>query len=61
MASGSEVQLIILRLETWQHPGRHGAERAESSTSCSEGKQLTVSYVARRRVSKPTPIVTYLL
>jgi hypothetical protein len=26
--------------EAWQHPGRHGAgEGAESSTSCSEGKQ----------------------
>jgi hypothetical protein len=25
--------------EAWQHPARHGAGGAESSTSCSEGKQ----------------------
>ena len=34
---GSEVQSIIIKAGTWQHSGRHGAEGAESSTSCSEG------------------------
>ena len=28
----SEVQSIIIKVGTWQHSGRHGAERAESST-----------------------------
>ena len=26
--TGSEVQSIILKAGTWQHPGRHGAGRA---------------------------------
>jgi hypothetical protein len=34
---GLEVQSIIIKAETWQHPGRHGAGGAESSTSASEG------------------------
>jgi len=34
--AGSEVQSII-KVGTWQHPGRHGAGGAESSTSSSEG------------------------
>jgi hypothetical protein len=29
--TGSEVQFIIIKAGTWQHPGRHGAGRAESS------------------------------
>jgi hypothetical protein len=33
----SEVQSIILKAGTWQHPSRHGAEGAESSTSSSKG------------------------
>jgi hypothetical protein len=37
--TGSEVQSIIIKVGAWQHPGRHGARRAESSTSSSEGKQ----------------------
>ena len=28
-----EVQSIIIKAGAWQHPGRHGADRAESSTS----------------------------
>ena len=32
-----EVQSIIIKVGTWQHPGRHGAGGAESSTSSSEG------------------------
>jgi hypothetical protein len=35
--TGSEVQSIIIKVRTWQHPGRHGAGGAESSTSSSEG------------------------
>jgi hypothetical protein len=35
--AGSEVQSIIIKVGTWHHPGRHGADRAESSTSSSEG------------------------
>jgi hypothetical protein len=34
--TGSEVQFII-NTGTWQCSGRHGAGRAESSTSSSEG------------------------
>jgi hypothetical protein len=35
--TGSEVQSIIVKARAWQHPGRHGAGVAESSTSSSEG------------------------
>jgi hypothetical protein len=35
--TGSEVQSIIIKAGTWQHPDRHGAGGAESSTSLSEG------------------------
>jgi hypothetical protein len=43
-----------------QHPGRHGAGGAESSTSYSKGQQeKTGSQAARKRVSKPTPTVTH--
>jgi hypothetical protein len=37
--TGSEIQFIIIKVGTWQHSGRPGAEGAESSTSCSKGKQ----------------------
>jgi hypothetical protein len=38
----SAVQSIIIKVGIWQHPGRYGAGRAESSTSSSEGcKQNT--------------------
>ena len=33
----SEVQSIIINVEAWQCPGRHGAGGNESSTSSSEG------------------------
>jgi hypothetical protein len=33
----TEVQFIIIKARAWQHPGRHGAGGAESSTSSSEG------------------------
>jgi hypothetical protein len=35
--TGSEVQSIINKVGAWQCPGRHGADRAESSTTSSEG------------------------
>jgi hypothetical protein len=35
--TGSEVQSITIKVETWQHLGRLGAGRTESSTSSSEG------------------------
>jgi hypothetical protein len=35
--TGSKVQSIIIKAGRWQHPGRHGADRVESSTSSSEG------------------------
>jgi len=34
--TGTEVQSIIIKAGTWQHPGRLGAGKAESSTSSSE-------------------------
>ena len=36
--TSSEIQSIIIKMGTWQHPGRHGTEGAESSTSSSEGR-----------------------
>jgi hypothetical protein len=36
--TGSEVQSIIIKAGTWQHPGRYGAGGAESSPSSSEGR-----------------------
>jgi hypothetical protein len=35
--AGSEIQSIIIKVGTEQHPGRHGARGTESSTSSSEG------------------------
>jgi len=35
--TGSEVQSIIIKAGTWQHPGRHGAGGAGRSTSSSKG------------------------
>jgi hypothetical protein len=35
--TGSEVQSIFIKMGAWQHPGRHGAGRAEISTTSSEG------------------------
>jgi hypothetical protein len=44
----SEVQSIIIKAEAWQHPGRHGAGRAESSTSSSEGCWQNTGFQAAR-------------
>jgi hypothetical protein len=30
--TGLEVQAIIIKARSWQHPGRHGAGEAASST-----------------------------
>ena len=35
--TGSEIQSIIIKAGAWQHPGMHGAGRAESSTTSPEG------------------------
>jgi hypothetical protein len=35
--TGSEVQSIIFTVGEWQYPGKHGAGRAESSSSSSKG------------------------
>jgi hypothetical protein len=54
--------VILIKAGTWQHLGRHGAERAESSTSLSEPCWQDTSFQeARVRVLKPTPTVIYLL
>jgi hypothetical protein len=58
--TGLEVQFIIVKAGTWQCPGRHGAGGAESSTSCSKGKQKIGIQGARMTVLKPTPIMTHL-
>jgi len=60
--TGSEVQSIIIKVGTWQHPGRHGAGGAESSASSSEGRQEKTGFqAARMRVLKPVPTVTHFL
>jgi hypothetical protein len=59
--TGSEVQSII-KIGAWQHPGRHGAGGAESSTSSTKDPQKKIdSHVVRRRVSLSTPTMTYFL
>jgi hypothetical protein len=35
--TGLEIQSIITKVRTWEHPGRHGAGGSENSTSSSEG------------------------
>jgi hypothetical protein len=50
--TGSEVQSIIITAGARQHPGRHDAGGAESSTSCSKGKQ-------EKTVLKTMPTVTH--
>jgi hypothetical protein len=58
--TGSEVQFII-NSGTWQHPGRHGAGEAKSSTSSSEGCWQNIGFqVVRMSVLKPIPTVTHL-
>jgi hypothetical protein len=50
----TEFQFIIIKVGTWQHPGRHGAGGAESSTSSFEGFQEDTNFQAvRTRVLKP--------
>jgi hypothetical protein len=63
--AGLQVQRfspLSSRQETWQHPGRHGAGGAESSTSSCKGiQEQTVFQASRPRVSKSILIVTYFL
>ena len=35
--TGSEAQSVIIKVRTWQYPGRHVSDRAENSTYSSEG------------------------
>jgi hypothetical protein len=45
-----------------QCPGKHVVGGAESSTSCSKGKNEKTGFqTARRKVSKPTPKVIHIL
>jgi hypothetical protein len=60
--TGSEVQSIIIKVGTWQHPDRHGTGGAESYTSSSIGRQEKTGFqAARTRVLKTTPTVIHLL
>jgi hypothetical protein len=46
--TGLEVQSIITKLGTGQHPGRYGAKGAESSTSSCEGCWQNTNFQAAR-------------
>ena len=60
LLTGSEIQSIIIKAETYQHPGRHVQEEL-SSTSSSKGRQEKTDFQAVwRRVLKPTTTVTHL-
>jgi hypothetical protein len=52
--TGSEVQSIIIKMGTWQHTGRHGAE-TESSTSSSGVLLLTPRQLGWEYLS-PSPL-----
>jgi hypothetical protein len=54
---GLAYSLLSSRLEAWHHQGSTGRAGSSRSTSCSEGKQKTVSHMARKMVSKATPTV----
>jgi hypothetical protein len=58
--AGSEVQSIIIKVGTWQHPGRHGSGEAESSTSYlkAASRILATRQLGLERVLNPTPTVT---
>jgi hypothetical protein len=50
------------RQEAWQRPGRYGTGGAESSTSCSKGKQEKTGFQAARiQVLNPISTVTQFL
>jgi hypothetical protein len=52
---GSEIQSIIIKMETQQHPSRHGAGGAGCSTSSSEGCRQSIDFqAARMRVLSPS-------
>jgi hypothetical protein len=54
--TGSEVQCVIIKVEGWQHLGRHGTGRAERSTSSSEVSQWKTDFqAARMRAISPHP------
>jgi hypothetical protein len=53
--TGSEAQSIIIMMGAWQHPGRHGAGEAESSTSSSEGKQEKTGFCRQPGENSQSP------
>jgi hypothetical protein len=56
--TGLEVLSIIIKVGTWQCPGRHGTGRAESCISSSKGRQEKIDFqAARKRVLKLMPTV----
>ena len=60
--TGSEVQPIIIKVGTWQHPDRHGTGVAESSTPSSKVCYHNTCFkAARMTFLKPIPTVTHLL
>jgi hypothetical protein len=48
----SEVQSIIIKAGTWQHPGRHGAGEAESSTSSDKDLKAASRTLTSRQIGK---------
>jgi hypothetical protein len=54
--TGLEVQSIIIKVGTWQYPGRHGTGGAESSMSSSKGCWWKTDFQATRvRILYPHP------
>ena len=60
--TGSEVQSLIIKEGTWQHPGKHGVGEAESSTSLSKDQEEKTGFkAARMKVLKYPTTVAYFL
>ena len=57
---GSEVQSIIIKMGTWEHPGRNDTGGTESSTSSSEGCQQTTLLLGSQDESLKTTVVHLL-
>jgi hypothetical protein len=51
----------IIKVGTWQNPGKHDVGKAESSISHSKGKQKIGFQAGRTRILKPMPTVTHFL
>jgi hypothetical protein len=50
----SWLQSIIMKVRAWQHPDRHGAGRAESSTPSFESHWEKLGYHVLRKDSFPS-------